>query len=411
MNRNRAIPAFTAVPAARAVVALARLRRPALAANHVPAVLPAVLLEVLRPALLASLVAALGPWAVPAHAAEPAATELKVVAAEAAPGAAVIAYDGVVEALRQTVIAAQVPGAVVQLKVKPGDRVAAGQVLVQIDARAAAQTAEAGAAQVRAARAALDVAGKDLERQRSLFADRFVSAAALDRAEAEYRAAQAQSGAQVAQAEAARTQTGFFTVRAPYAGVVAEVPVTLGDMAMPGRTLVTLYDPAALRVSAAVPQSVAARLSAGFSAGAVLRVELPTLPAARRMVSPARVQVLPAADAATHTLTVRADLAARTEGLVPGQFARLWLPAAAAAESDTAARGASPWVPATAIVRRAEMTGLYVLDAQGRPLLRQVRLGRSDGERVEVLAGVGVGERIAAEPQAAARAPTTHAAR
>ncbi|MBI5718842.1 MAG: efflux RND transporter periplasmic adaptor subunit [Burkholderiales bacterium] len=332
----------------------------------------------------------------------PAPAALKVVAAAAAPGAAVVAYDGVVEALRQTTVAAQVPGAVVQLAVRPGDRVAAGQLLVQIDARAAAQTAEAGAAQVRAARAALDVAAKDLERQRSLFADRFISAAALDRAEAEYRAAQAQAGAQVAQADAARTQTGFFTVRAPYAGVVAEVPVTLGDMAMPGRTLVTLYDPGALRVAAAVPQSVAARVGAG----AAVRIELPALPAlpgARRMVSPARLQVLPAADAATHTLTVRADLAPRTEGLVPGQFARLWLPAATGAEGDAGARGASPWVPLSAVVRRAEMTGLYVLDAQGRPLLRQVRLGRSDGERVEVLSGLGAGERVAAEPQAAAR--------
>lgn len=334
---------------------------------------------------------------------------LKSVAAGAAPGAAVVAYDGVVEAVRQTTVAAQVQGAVVQLTVKPGDRVAAGQLLVQIDARAAAQTAEAGAAQVRAARAALDVATKDLERQRSLYADRFISAAALDRAEAEFRAAQAQAAAQVAQADAARTQTGFYAVRAPYAGVVAEVPVTLGDMAMPGRTLLTLYDPAALRVTAAVPQSVAARVGAVAPAGeregerAGVRVELPTLPVAARMVLPARVQVLPAADAATHTLTVRADLAPRTEGVVPGQFARLWLPASTGAEGDAAARGASPWVPVSAVVRRAEMTGLYVLDGQGRPLLRQVRLGRSDGERVEVLAGLSAGERVAAEPQAAAR--------
>lgn len=375
--------------------------------NHLPAIqdvfermgprAPRLVSRVLTGVLAGTLAA--GSLAAGAHAAGAAAAELKSVAAVAATGAAAVAYDGVVEALRQTTIAAQVPGAVVQLAVKPGDRVAAGQVLVQIDARAAAQSAEASAAQVRAARAALDVAGKDLERQRSLFASQFISAAALDRAEAEYRAAQAQAGAQVAQADAARTQTGFFTVRAPYPGVVAEVPVTLGDMAMPGRALLTLYDPAALRVTAAVPQSVAVRVSAG----AGVRVELPTLPATARMVQPTRVQVLPAADAATHTLTVRADLAPRTEGLVPGQFARLWLPASSGAEGDAAARGASPWVPASAVVRRAEMTGLYVLDAQGRPLLRQVRLGRSDGERVEVLSGLNAGERVAAEPQAAAR--------
>jgi len=393
MNARRAFPAvLTAIePGVSFAEGSAHGRGPRL-----PPAAPLRRALVVAAILLTGAVQAAGPAAAPVPA-------LKVVPAEAAAGAGVVAYDGVVEALRQTTVAAQVPGAIVRLAVKAGDQVAAGQLLVQLDARAAAQTAEASTAQVQAARAALDVASKELERQRRLFADRFISQAALDRAEAEFRAAQAQAGAQVAQAEAARTQTGFYTVRAPYAGVVADVPVTLGDMAMPGRVLVTLYDPAALRVAAAVPQSAAARVSAG----AAVRVEVPALPAARRIVAPARVQVLPAADAGTHTVTVRADLAPRTEGLVPGQFARLWLPAAGEGEAPGAARGASPWVPVSAVVRRAELTGLYVLDAEGRPQLRQVRLGRSDGERVEVLSGLSAGERVAAEPQVAARLVAT----
>ncbi|HEY4956987.1 MAG TPA: efflux RND transporter periplasmic adaptor subunit, partial [Caldimonas sp.] len=60
-------------------------------------------------------------------------------------------------------------------------------------------------------------------------------------------------------------------------------------------------------------------------------------------------------------------------------------------------------VPRTAVVRRAEMTGLYVLDPSGKPVLRQVRLGRVEGEQVEVLSGLMPGERVAADPQAAAR--------
>lgn len=336
-------------------------------------------------------VAALGAVLMPVRAAE-----LATVMAQPATSAPTSAYDGVVEALRQTVIAAQVQGAVVKLQVKAGDRVAAGQLLLQIDARAADQNAAASQAQVNAAKASLDVATKDFERQKKLFDERFISAAALDRAQAEYRAAQAQANAQLAQAGAALTQSGFYAVRAPYAGVVADVPVTLGDMAMPGRALVSLYDPAALRVAAAVPQSSAMRVASGSA----VRVELPALAAAQRLQAPARVQVLPAADAATHTVTVRAELAPGLAGVVPGQFARLWLPSA---DDGTAARAAGVWIPLSAVVRRAEMTGLYVLDAQGRALLRQVRLGRSDGERVEVLAGLAAGERVAADPQAAAK--------
>ena len=60
---------------------------------------------------------------------------------------------------------------------------------------------------------------------------------------------------------------------------------------------------------------------------------------------------------------------------------------------------------AKAVVRRAEMTGVYVLDANGHPILRQVRLGRGVDDAVEVLSGVSAGERVVLDPQAAAREP------
>ena len=323
------------------------------------------------------------------------AAELTTVTAQAATGAVASGFDGVVEALRQTVIAAQVGGAVVQLDVKAGDQVKAGQVLLRIDARAADQSAAASDAQVQAARAMLDVATKEYERQRALFAKNYISQAALERAESEYKATQAQVRAQLAQAGVARTQTGFHVVRAPYAGVVSEVPVTLGDMAMPGRPLLTMYDPTALRVAAAVPQTVAARLVAGQAP----RVELPGLPAAAQWPVPTRFQVLPTVDPATHTVLIRADLPAGVAGARPGLFARLWLPVG----GDATGAPASPLVPAKAVVRRAELTALYVLDAAGKPLLRQVRLGRTEGDQVEILSGLNPGERVVTDPAVAAR--------
>ena len=59
------------------------------------------------------------------------------------------------------------------------------------------------------------------------------------------------------------------------------------------------------------------------------------------------------------------------------------------------------FLPVNAIVRRAEMTGVYVLDAQGKPSLRQVRLGPTLGDRVEILSGLRTGDKVAAEPQLA----------
>ena len=303
-------------------------------------------------------------------------------------------FDGVVEAVRQTVIAAQVPGAVVELNVKAGDRVQAGQLLLRIDARAADQTAAASNAQVQAARAALDVATREYERQKQLHQKKYISQAALERAESEFKATSAQVAAQMAQAGAARTQTGLHTVRAPYAGVVAEVPVALGDMAMPGRPLLTLYDPAALRVTASVPQSASGSVQAD-----TVRVELPGLAASQQWPRATRVQVLPTVDAATHTVQVRAELGAGPDGVAPGMFARLWLPV-----TGSATAGKTVTVPLKAVVRRAEMTGVYVQGEGGKPLLRQVRLGRVEGERVEVLSGVAPGEQVVVDPQSALRA-------
>ena len=308
-------------------------------------------------------------------------------------------FDGVVEAVRHTTMAAQVPGAVVALTVKVGDRVQAGQLLLRIDARSADQGAAASDAQVQAARAALDVATREYTRQQKLRDKQYISQGALEQAEAQFKATRAQVAAQVAQAGAARTQTGLHTVRAPYAGVVSEVPVQLGDMAMPGRALVTLYDPSALRVTAAVPQSLLGAVQSASSEA--VRVELPGLPTAQQWPAASRVQVLPTVDAATHTVQVRADLAEGLDGVAPGMFARLWLPVTGQSASAAAGRVT---VPLSAIVRRAEMTGVYVQGEGGKPLLRQVRLGRADGDRVEVLTGVAPGDLVVLDPQAATRA-------
>ena len=333
-------------------------------------------------ALIAGLLAA---GAAPAAPAALATAPVQSAGAKASSG-----FDGVVEAVRQTIVAAQVAGAVTAIDVKAGDSVKAGQVLARIDARAAEQNASASEAQVQSANALLDVAGKDFERQKQLFEKQYISQAALERAESQFKATQAQAAALLAQAGAARTQSGFYVVRAPFAGVVAEVPVALGDMAMPGRALLTLYEPGALRVTVAVPQTALVQPVQD------VKVEFPGLPEAQRWISPTQVQVLPTVDAGTHTVQLRMGLPSGTTGIAPGMFARAWLPAVQGASGRL-------YVPTSAIVRRAEMTGVYVVDATGAPTLRQVRLGRLSGDTVEVLSGVSAGDRVALDPQAAAR--------
>lgn len=325
---------------------------------------------------------------------EPAAVQVKLETAVVGQPRAeqTTGFDGVVEPVRLTVLAAQVAGAVTSLSVKAGDTVAVGQVVARIDAQAAIQANVASDAQVQSARASADLASKEFERQKQLFQKDYISQAALQRAEAQFKSAQAQVAALIAQAGATRTQSNFFLVKAPYAGIVSEVPVALGDMAMPGKPLLTVYDPAAMRVTATVPQS----LASGLQRDVAIRVQLPDLGASREWVTPTRVTVLPTSDASTHTTQLRLDLPPGTTGVKPGLFARVWLPAAV--EKTTRLE-----VPARALVRRAELTAVYVVGADGRPLLRQVRIGRASGDAIEILSGVSQGERVALDPQAAAR--------
>jgi hypothetical protein len=114
--------------------------------------------------------------------------------------------------------------------------------------------------------------------------------------------------------------------------------------------------------------------------------------------SPGGATLLPLVDAATHSAQIRFKLPALS-GVVPGMFARVWLPAAGGAATS----GERLFVPSAAVVRRAELTAVYLMDAQGRPALRQVRLGRVQGERVEVLSGLRAGDKVATDPTAAAQ--------
>jgi len=180
--------------------------------------------------------------------------------------------------------------------------------------------------------------------------------------------------------------------------VVSDVAVTLGDMAMPGRPLVTMHDPSALRITAAVPQASMGALSSQLQA---VRYELPDLQGHTGLRAPTQTQLLPTVDAATHTAQIRLSLPTGVAGLTPGLFAHVWLPGSATPQAPGAER---LYLPVSAIVQRAEMTGVYVVDKQNQARLRQVRLGRTQGARVEILSGLRKDDSVAADPQAAAAA-------
>ena len=299
------------------------------------------------------------------------------------------AAEGVIEAVRQSSVAAQVSGRIVELRVDAGQAVAKGQVLARIDEREAAQAVAAGEAQSARAEADLANARVNFERTRRLVEQKFVSQAALDKAQADFKSAQAQSEAARAGALQAGAAKSHTVITAPFAGIVSARLVQTGEMAVPGREIVTVYDPKDLRVVASIPQARLAEVRAQGS-GVAASVEMS---GSSQWVKAKAVTVLPAADARTHTTLVRVDLPGDVKGAYPGMFARVHF---------AAGRTARLLIPARAVVQRSEVAGAYVVGEKGEIRFRQLRLGEPAGDAgIEVLAGLARGERVALDPVAA----------
>lgn len=293
-----------------------------------------------------------------------------------------ISTEGIVEAVRQSTIAAQVAGQVVELRVKVGDKVKAGQVLLRIDPRAAEQALSSSQSQVAEAQAGLSLAQRNLERNRALYGQKFIGKAALDQTETEFKAAQARLAALQANAGQANTAKTFTVISAPYAGVIATSTIEVGDMATPGRALLTMFDPTAMRVLATLSESSLRQIKLENPASVAITGN-------KEMLKSKQITLLPVADSHTHSRRLRLELG-DAAGLMPGQFARAHF--VTGSERKLA-------IPEAALLRRSEVNAVYVKMPNGSMQLRQVRIGpiSADGW-IEVLAGLRDGEQIALDP-------------
>jgi RND family efflux transporter MFP subunit len=192
---------------------------------------------------------------------------------------------------------------------------------------------------------------------------------------------------QAAASGAGATQAGlahaYTAVVAPYGGVVAARHVEVGEMVMPGKPLMTGFDPSEMRVLVSVPQYKLAEIGAHPE----VMVEVPTL---NRFIKAASTKVQPLADARTHGTEVRVYLPANEAGIYPGMYVRAHF---------VVGKIKKLMVPASAVLRRSEVVAVYVVDEKGGVKLRQVRLGETSTDGgVEVLAGLSPGEKVALDP-------------
>ncbi|WP_429885808.1 efflux RND transporter periplasmic adaptor subunit [Geoalkalibacter halelectricus] len=304
---------------------------------------------------------------------------------------------GTVRARTTGQVAAQVMSRVKSVAVRSGEQVAAGQLLLELDDRelraryqqaaeglnAARQQQVQAERQVEAAEAVYARARTQHERIRTFFAAQAATAQALEQAEAEWRQAQAaraqaeaavaQARARIAQAERhleeAQVGLGYARILSPLAGQVVERRVDPGDLAMPGKILLTLQGEALLRLEALVPEGLIERLTLGQE----VAVEI----AGRNL--PGRVEeMVPAADPAARSFLVKVGLPPGVPSLYPGMFGRLEVPL-----------DPRPAVlaPAEAVRRVGQLEMVRILD-QERVRVLLVTTGARIGADVEILSGL-----------------------
>lgn len=302
-------------------------------------------------------------------------------------------WDGVVQAVNQATLAAQTGGRIVELPFDVNDVVQAGDVVARLtDVEQRSGRAQAEAA-LRAARAQVVEADADQRRFADLAERQLVARSQLDQATARRDAARAALAAAEAGVKQAGEQVDYTVVRAPYAGLITERHVEIGETVGPGQPLVSGLSLGQLRVEVQVPQADLAAIRQHRAA--VVRL------ADGRDIEAREVVVFPAANPQTHSFTVRVELPEMDTGLQPGNTVKVRFKL-----GDTERM----LVPISALVRRGEIVAVYVVSPEGRVGMRQVRSGEVFGDRIEILAGLSAGEAVALAPDAALQAQRRAAA-
>jgi RND family efflux transporter MFP subunit len=215
--------------------------------------------------------------------------QLAVAKAEYRDVAQTYSVEGVVEAVRQSTVSAQISGRVKEVNFDVGDTVKKGQIILRIDERETAQALAGSQAQVMQAQAALTQARANYERSLQLFAQKYISQSALDKA-ADYEMAQAQAAASEAGESQSALARGYAAVIAPFSGRGTRL-VEMGEMVTVGKPLMIGFDPSQMRVIVNVPQYKLAEIGTHPK----VNVELTSL---KRWVQAAAVTVQPSADSA-----------------------------------------------------------------------------------------------------------------
>lgn len=293
--------------------------------------------------------------------------------------------DGLIEAVQQSTVSAQTSGTVVELPFDVDDSVPAGALLVRLEdseQQSRLHQAEAG---LEEARSVLSDARQRFQRIDELYDRRVISRQDYDQARNNLASARARVERARSVVEEARERLSYTRVQAPYGGILTERHVEIGESVSPGQPLVSGLSLEQLRVVVDLPQKYAGIARSQRQA----RVTLDD----GRNIATGDMTFYPYANPRTHTFRLRMSLTEPNGRLFPGMLVKVSVPV-----GDRQVI----MVPQGSVIHRSELRAVFVMegDDQGHPRLRQVRTGAVQDGRIEILAGLSVGERLVVNPEA-----------
>jgi membrane fusion protein (multidrug efflux system) len=277
---------------------------------------------------------------------------------------AAVSAAGTLSSRNISVLSSKIMGRVSELTVQEGDRVSAGKLLARIDSGEIT-------AQVYQAQAAYNNAKLHYDRIKKLFDEQAATQMEMDQATLGFESARAGLNA-------AKAMESYTIITAPISGQVMEKRVNLGEMAMPGQPIFKVEDNRNLRLDVTMKEQDIRYARVGDR----VSVQIDALPG--RVIRGRVAQVVPAADIRTHSFIVKIDIPA-DKSLITGMYGKALFPVG---------KREAILVPETAIVTMAGLTGVYMVNAEGKAIFQMIHHGDSRGGDVEVTTGVKEGDRI-----------------
>jgi len=290
-------------------------------------------------------------------------------------------YVSTIKSLRSAVLQPQVDGNLTKILVKSGDAVKAGQLLMQIDPLKQVATVEAQQASQQQQKAVYDYNQTDLARQEQLYKGGIISKQAYDQSVQAYRNSKAALDAAGGQTKTQQEQLAYYQIRAPFAGIVGDVPVHLGDYVSSTTTLTTLDANTGLEAYIYIPTDKAGQVKTG------LAVDL--VDESGAVLAHSNIYfVSPEVDNGLQGILAKAPIPKSAERLRNGQIVNARI---------TWKTSQTPTVPVLAVTRIGGQTFVYVAAEKGQGYSAHqvsVSLGEPVGNVYPVLAGLKTGDRV-----------------